>query len=156
MTTENMPQRLLVEAIGTFTLCAMGIGAIILTQGQDIVAIALAHGLAIGLMVTALGHISGGHFNPAVTIGMLVTGRISVGEAIPYIVAQLAGAVLGAGALTLTYLDVDRNAVNLGLPTVGSLTHCRPSDQFLDRKRRHHGSDHDLFPGDRDLRSRSR
>ncbi|MCC6944405.1 MAG: aquaporin [Thermomicrobiales bacterium] len=116
---EDAPQKLLVEALGTFALCFMGIGAIILTQGQDIVAIALAHGLAIGLMVTAAGHISGGHFNPAVTIGALVTGKIAPGPALAYIIAQLVGAAVGAAALTLTFLDVDRNRVDLGLPAIG-------------------------------------
>lgn len=129
MDWENAPQRLVVEALGTFALCFMGIGAIILTQGQDIVAIALAHGLAIGLMVTAVGHISGGHFNPAVTLGMLVTRRIDPGMAVAYWVAQLIGAVLGSGALVLTYLDLDRNRVDLGLPIVGtSLTTDPPED----------------------------
>ena len=59
------------EFIGPFTLVVAGVGAIISTQnlgdGGNLVAVALAHGLAIGLMVAALGHISGGHFNPAVT-----------------------------------------------------------------------------------------
>jgi MIP family channel proteins len=117
---ENAPQKLVVEALGTFALCFMGIGAIILTQGQDIVAIALAHGLAIGLMVTAVGHISGGHFNPAITIGIAAARRIDPASAVAYIVAQLIGAVAGAGALTLTFLDVDRNRVDLGLPVVGT------------------------------------
>ena len=130
MNLENAPQKLLVEALGAFALCFMGIGAIILTQGQDIVAIALAHGLAIGLLVAAAGHISGGHFNPAVTLGMLVTGRISIQPAIAYIAAQLIGAVLGAGALTLTYLDVDRNKVDLGLPVVGTSISADPVQQL--------------------------
>ena len=130
MNLENAPQKLLVEAVGTFALCFMGIGAIILTQGQDVVAIALAHGLAIGLMVAAAGHISGGHFNPAVTLGMLVSGRISIQPAIAYIVAQLVGGVLGAGALTLAYLDIDRNRVNLGLPAVGTSITADPVQQL--------------------------
>ena len=83
-------------------------------------AIALAHGLAIGLMVIAAGRVWGGHFNPAVTIGMLVTRRTQPDLAVAYIAAQLVGAVLGAGALTLMYLDVDRNRVELGLPVVGN------------------------------------
>jgi MIP family channel proteins len=129
MDMENAPQKLLVEALGTFALCFMGIGAIILTQGQDIVAVALAHGLAIGLMVTAVGHISGGHFNPAITIGMIAARRIDPISGVAYIVAQLVGAVAGAGALTLTYLDVDRNRVELGLPVVGtSITADPPVD----------------------------
>ena len=118
--SENIAQKLIVEALGAFALCFFSIGAVILTQGQDIVAIGLATGLAIGIMVAAAGHISGGHYNPAITAGMLVTKRISVPDGIAYIVAQLVGGVLGAGAITLAYLDVDRNRVNLGLPAVGT------------------------------------
>jgi len=118
--SENIAQKLIVEALGAFALCFFSIGAVVLTQGQDIVAIGIATGLAIGVMVAAAGHISGGHYNPAVTAGMLVTKRIGVAEGVAYIVAQMVGAVLGAGAITLAYLDVDRNRVNLGLPTVGT------------------------------------
>ncbi len=118
--SENIAQKLIVEALGAFALCFFSIGAVILTQGQDIVAIGLATGLAIGIMVAAAGHISGGHYNPAITAGMLVTKRIPVPDGIAYIIAQLAGGVLGAGAITLAYLDVDRNRVNLGLPSVGT------------------------------------
>lgn len=130
MNMENLPQKLVVEALGVFALCFMGIGSIILTQGQDIIVIAFAHGLAIGLMVLAAGHISGGHFNPAVTIGFLVSRRIEVTEAAAYIVAQLIGGVLGAGALTLTYLDLDRNAVDLGLPKVGTSITLDPAESL--------------------------
>jgi MIP family channel proteins len=118
--SENIAPKLVVEALGAFALCFFSIGAVILTQGQDIVAIGIATGLAIGIMVAAGGHISGGHYNPAVTAGMLVTKRIPVPDAVAYIVAQMVGAVLGAGAITLAYLDVDRNRVNLGLPSVGT------------------------------------
>jgi aquaporin TIP len=128
MNADSLPRKLVVEALGTFALCFMGIGAIILTQGQDIVAIAFAHGLAIGLMVLAVGHISGGHFNPAVSIGFLVSRRISPQEAGAYIVAQLVGAVLGAGALTLAYNDLDRNAVDLGVPKVGTSMTTDPAE----------------------------
>lgn len=114
-----MLKNLVVEFLGAFALCFMGIGAIILTQNSNIVAIALAHGLAFGLMVLAAGHISGGHFNPAITTAMLVTRRIDPRTAALYIVAQLAGATAAAGVLTATYRDVERNAVNLGLPAVG-------------------------------------
>src|SRR4051794_22660369 len=110
---------LFVEFIGAFMLTFMGAGAIVATQGGDLVAIALAHGLAIGLMVMAAGHISGGHFNPAVTIGMWATRRIETNNAAGYIVAQLAGALAGAGVLTLTFRDIERNAVNMGVPAVG-------------------------------------
>ena len=73
---ENVLRRGVAEFIGTFTLIFIGGGAGIVS-GQDIVAVALANGLAIGIMVTNLGHISGGHFNPAITLGFLVTRRIA-------------------------------------------------------------------------------
>lgn len=116
------------EFFGPFALVFAGAGAIILTQGQDIVAIALAHGLAIGLMIMAIGHISGGHFNPAVTVSMLATGRIGAAKAGAYIVAQLLGGLAAAALLTLTYpaiideaagVTVGRNNVNLGTPALG-------------------------------------
>jgi aquaporin Z len=124
------------EFFGPFALCIAGIGAIISTQmypvdsgqivpwGGNLVAIALAHGLAIGLMVAALGHISGGHFNPAVSISMLATGEIGLTRAIAYIAAQLLGGVAGAGVLTLVFpalgpLGRNNPGVNLGLPGLG-------------------------------------
>jgi aquaporin TIP len=116
------------EFFGPFTLCVAGIGAIISTQsltgGGNLVAVSLAHGLAIGLMVAAVGSISGGHLNPAVTISMLATGQVGVKRATAYIVAQLLGGVAGAGILTFVFPalgDLGRNnpGVNLGLPGLG-------------------------------------
>jgi aquaporin TIP len=89
------------EFVGTFTLIFIGGGAGIIS-GQDIVAVALANGLAIGIMVSNLGHISGGHFNPAITAGFLATRRIKAHIAGFYWVFQLAGAV--AAALILRWL----------------------------------------------------
>ena len=86
------------EFVGTFTLIFIGGGAGIVS-GQDIVAVALANGLAIGIMVTNLGHISGGHFNPAITLGFVATRRITLRLAGVYLVAQFLGAVLAAGIL---------------------------------------------------------
>ncbi len=65
------------------------------------VGVALAHGLTIAVMVTATGHISGGHLNPAVTLGLFAAGRVRVTQAIVYIVAQLIGASLAAALLLL-------------------------------------------------------
>lgn len=124
MQDRDWVQPAIVEFIGAFFLVFAGVGAIVQTHGQNLVAIALAHGLAIGLTISAAGHISGGHFNPAVTIGMLVARRIDSGRALVYIVAQLLGALVAAGALTLVYPDlgpIGRNTdgVNLGVPGIG-------------------------------------
>ena len=117
------------EFIGAFTLVVAGVGAIISTQnladGGNLVAVALAHGLAIGLMVAALGHVSGGHFNPAVTISMLATGEIGLTRAISYIVAQVLGGIAGAGILTVIFpalgpMGRNNDGVNLGLPGLGA------------------------------------
>lgn len=83
------------EFVGTFTLIFIGGGAGIMS-GQDIVAVALANGLAIGVMVTNLGHISGGHFNPAITLGFVATRRITMPLAFVYWLSQFAGATFAA------------------------------------------------------------
>jgi aquaporin TIP len=94
----SLSRRGVAEFVGAFTLIFIGGGAGIVS-GQDIVAVALANGLAIGIMVTNLGHISGGHFNPAITLGFLATRRITLRVAIAYWISQLAGAVVAAGIL---------------------------------------------------------
>lgn len=94
------PRALICEFIGTFALVYVGVGAIAITtadkNGPDLVAIALAHGLTIAVMVSATGAISGGHLNPAVTLGALVAGKIDVLGAVGYWLAQFAGGVAGA------------------------------------------------------------
>lgn len=123
MDDRELAKAAVAEFIGPFALVFAGVGAIIATQGGNLVAIALAHGLAIGLMVTALGHVSGGHFNPAVTIGMLVTGKINAPWAGIYIVVQILGATAAAAALAVIYPDlgdIGRNnpGINNGVPSV--------------------------------------
>lgn len=114
---------LLAEMIGTFALIFAGAGAIIANEltrgGVGLVGIALAHGLAIAVMVWALGIVSGGHFNPAVTSAFLATGRMTVGRGLAYIVAQLTGAVLGALALWTAFPHGAASAVHLGTPSLG-------------------------------------
>ena len=95
---ETLLRRGVAEFVGAFTLIFIGGGAGIVT-GQDIVAVALANGLAIGIMVSNLGHISGGHFNPAITLGFVATRRIKISVAGIYWVAQFAGAVFAAAIL---------------------------------------------------------
>lgn len=122
MPNNDLARKLIVEFLGPFALVFAGAGSVIATQGHDLVAIALANGLGIGLLFLAAGHISGGHFNPAVTAAMWVTKRIDSATAIAYVIAQLVGALAAAGALTLTFRDIERNApgINLGIPAVGA------------------------------------
>src|SRR3989442_4919089 len=86
------------EFVGAFTLIFIGAGAIISTGGTDLLLIALAHGLAIGVMASALALISGGHFNPPVTLGALVGRPISLRLALLYCVSPLLGATDAAVA----------------------------------------------------------
>ncbi len=109
-----------VEAIGPFALVFIGAGAIIATGGKDLVAIALAHGLAIGLMVAAAGHISGGVYNPALTVGLVLGRRLSLPKGAVYIVAQLMGATIAALALKGLFPATAREAVHLGTPLVSA------------------------------------
>ena len=109
------------EFIGTFSLTFIGAGAIIATGGGNLVAIALAHGLALSMAVYASGHISGGHINPAVTICMLVTGKIKPPAAVAYIAVQLLGAVVAAFVLNSCLPGDAVEKVKLGA-TLGSLS----------------------------------
>ncbi len=123
MKERDLFPSLVAEFFGPFALVFLGVGAVIMTQGQNLITIALAHGLAIGLMIMAAGHISGGHYNPAVTVSMLATGRIHISKAVMYILAQLAGAFVAAAILTQIYPDFgpfNRNGagVNMGVPSV--------------------------------------
>ncbi len=121
-----MPQPLgracLAEAVGTFTLIFIGAGSILANQLSGgkvgIVGIALAHGLAIATMVAATAHVSGGHLNPAVTGGFMVTRRLSVGAGVAYILAQLAGASVGGFVLSAAFPEGVRLAAHLGTPTL--------------------------------------
>jgi MIP family channel proteins len=119
----DFTRRLVAEFIGTFALIFMGAGSIIVFGGgeADIVAIALAHGLAIAILVSTLGHISGGVFNPALTVGLWATRRLDSASSIAYVGAQLLGAVAGAFALKL-FPEVLGEAANWGTPLLGSET----------------------------------
>lgn len=110
---------LLMEFIGTFALIFMGAGAIIQTQGQNLVAIALAHGLAIGLLVAAGGHISGGVYNPALAVGLMAAGKLPYGRGALFIVVQLLGGAAAAAVLKAALPAAMVDAVKLGTPLPG-------------------------------------
>ena len=118
------------EFVGTFTLVFIGAGSI-LTLGEalnfarfpgavgplfTLVAVAFAHGLAIGVMVSAVGHISGGHFNPAITLGFLLTRRLAPVLGLVYWLAQIAAAALAALLLRWLFPAGVRDSVKLGAP----------------------------------------
>ena len=99
MTTSiPLSTALTAEFVGTFMLVFAGAGASALGAG-GLVGVALAHGLALAVAVYAFGHISGGHVNPAVTVGVWLAGKMSARRAVSYVVFQVAGAVVAALAL---------------------------------------------------------
>jgi aquaporin Z len=92
------------ELIGTFWLVLGGCGSAVLAasfpdHGIHFVGVSLAFGLTVLTMAYTLGHISGGHFNPAVTIGLWAGGRFNARNILPYVVAQVIGAILAAGVI---------------------------------------------------------
>lgn len=113
---RTMSQKLLAEFVGTFTLIFIGAGAVIVAQSSGLVGIALAYGLAVVVMVTALAHVSGAHFNPAVTAGIWIAQRISSADALKYIVVQLLGGMAGAGLLRAALPRNAWEAAFLGMP----------------------------------------
>ncbi|MBS1211593.1 MAG: aquaporin [Proteobacteria bacterium] len=102
----SIVNRSLAEFIGTFWLVFGGCGSAVLAAafpdlGIGFVGVALAFGLTVLTMAYAIGHISGCHLNPAVSIGLCVGGRFPAGELAPYIAAQVLGGIVGAGVLYL-------------------------------------------------------
>jgi aquaporin Z len=120
----NTPQKLAAEFLGTFALIFFGAGAVCVdrflqsTGGIGLLGVALAHGLTIAIMITALGHVSGGHFNPAVTIGFWVTKRLNTLDVALYWAAQLAGAIAAAYFLRAIVPEDTARAVALGTPAL--------------------------------------
>ena len=92
------------EAIGTFWLTFAGCGSAVIAAafpqvGIGLVGVSLAFGLSVVTMAYAIGHVSGCHLNPAVTVGLAAGGRFPAGQIAPYIIAQVIGAVVGAALL---------------------------------------------------------
>lgn len=101
---HDLLRRVSAEFLGTFWLTFGGCGAAVLAAGFPglgigFVGVAFAFGLTVLTMAYAVGHISGGHFNPAVTVGLWTAGRCAPRHVLPYIVSQVAGAILAAACL---------------------------------------------------------
>ncbi|KYF76469.1 aquaporin [Sorangium cellulosum] len=102
----SLSRRTAAEFLGTFWLVLGGCGSAVLAAaypwlGIGFLGVALAFGLSVLTMAFAVGHISGAHFNPAVTIGLIVGGRFPARDLLPYLLAQVAGAIVAAGILYL-------------------------------------------------------
>lgn len=111
------------EFVGTFALCFVGQGAICIAQMTGagpgaLLGIAVAHGLALATMISALGAVSGGHFNPAVTFGFLVTGRQKLPSAIAYWVSQILAGVVASFLLRSIMPEAVWRGVHLGAPVI--------------------------------------
>jgi len=110
-------RKLLAEFFGTYWLVFGGCGSAIFaagypTLGIGFVGVSLAFGLTVLTMAYAVGHISGGHFNPAVSFGLWAGGRFSAKELIPYIIAQCAGAIAAAGTLFVIWSGKTGNIID--------------------------------------------
>jgi len=105
METKNY-HKFIAEFIGTLVLVLMGCGSAVIggasgATGVGLLGISFAFGLSVVAMAYAIGHISGCHINPAITIGMVVVGRMKASESVGYIISQVLGAIAGAGILYL-------------------------------------------------------
>ncbi|HXW62294.1 MAG TPA: aquaporin [Candidatus Acidoferrales bacterium] len=122
----NLAEKLIAEFLGTFTIVLISTGSICADQYLAVtgkpnlgtLGIAVAAGMAVGGMVTAIGRISGGHFNPAVTIGLWVTRRLGSLATILYWAAQLLGAMAGAYTVKAIVSDSFWEPVALGTPAL--------------------------------------
>ena len=114
---------LVAEFIGTFTLIFIGVGSIVadyLSGGKvGLTGIALAHGLAIGVMASATMAVSGGQLNPAVTIGLWSVKKINTRNAVGYVIAQCLGAIFAAFLIQLAVPMDALKAVGMGTPALG-------------------------------------
>jgi MIP family channel proteins len=126
MIRDRTAAALIAEALGTFLFFFVGAGSVVLGDylaanggtGPGLLGVALAHGLALAVLVSALGAVSGGHFNPVVTLAVWIMGRITPMRAGLYVVAQLAGGLAAGLALKVAFADAWQ-ASNIGTPALG-------------------------------------
>ena len=116
----SLGRKCLAEFVSTFGLVFIGAGAILAnawSQGEiGLLGIAAADGLALAVLVSVTGHISGGHVNPAVTFSFVIAGRMPVQQGLAYIVSQLAGGAVGAFVLRSVFPRHIWSAASLGTP----------------------------------------
>ena len=112
--TKRLYTACVAEFIGTLLLVLVGCGAVQSSNGT-VLHISLAFGFTVATMVWMIGHISGGHINPAVTVGLVVTHRITFARGVLYAVSQTAGAIVGAALL---YALTPEENPSLGLCTI--------------------------------------
>lgn len=120
----NMNQKMTAEFIGTLWLVLGGCGSAVLAAafpevGIGLLGVAFAFGLTVLTMAFAIGHISGCHLNPAVSIGLWAGGRFPASELLPYIIAQVAGGIAGAGILYLIASGQDGFSLSAGFASNG-------------------------------------
>jgi MIP family channel proteins len=120
----SLLRRCTAEATGTFALVFIGAGSVMCTyfpkSDYGVLGISIAHGLVLAVMVSATMSISGGHLNPAVTLGLLSVRRVNVATAGGYIAAQLLGGVLAAVALKLLFPEGVAGITSLGTPRLAA------------------------------------
>ena len=124
----TMGQRLSAEFVGTLWLVLGGCGSAVLAAafpalGIGFAGVSLAFGLTVLTMAYAVGHVSGAHFNPAVTIGLWAGNRFPARDILPYVVAQCLGAVVGAGVLYLIASGQDGFSLSGGFASNGYADH---------------------------------
>jgi MIP family channel proteins len=116
------------EAVGTFLFFFVGAGSVVLIDfmannkmsgSGGLLGVAIAHGLVLGVLVSCLGAVSGGHFNPAVTFGVWIAGRISTVMGVSYVIAQLIAAVVAGLALRAIFPESAWQPSNIGTPALG-------------------------------------
>jgi len=121
---RNTLRPLVAEFAGTFFLCFCGVGAIVSetyrTGSVGLVGIAMAHGIALAIGISATMNISGGNLNPAVTLGLLSVGRLDAKTAGQYIVAQLLGATVAVLAIKGLYPDMAGQISQYGTPRLAN------------------------------------
>jgi len=120
---KTITEQMVAEFLGAMALVFIGAGSVVVLlaqfgDGSAIVGIALAHGLVLAVMVSNLGHISGAHFNPAVTLGVWVAGKIETMRAGVYVLSQLVGAIAGAALLRWVMPEAIWRSTFLGVPQV--------------------------------------